>query len=78
VFYDPSLVTNDFVLLHSNVPGEQVDYSWYLQLSTPMVSPSGNDEPLSNTGEVIDFNNLNGTQMNTVGSRALDFWNNPR
>jgi len=55
-----------------------VDYSWYLQLSTPMVSPSGNDEPLSNTGEVIDFNNLNGTQMNKVGSRALDFWNNPR
>ncbi len=78
VFYDRSLVTNEYVLLHSNVPGEQVDYSWYLQLSTPSVAPSGNDEPLSNSGDVIDYNNLNGIQMNSVGSRALDFWNNPR
>ena len=78
VFYDRSLVTNDYVLLHSNVPGEQVDYSWYLQLSTPSVLPSGNDEPLSNSGQVIDYNNLNGIQMNSVGSRALEYWNNPR
>jgi len=78
VFYDRTLVTNDFMMLHSNVPGETVDYSWYQQLSTPSTSPSGNDEPLNNRGDVTDYRNLRGMDMNEVGSRALDFWNNPR
>lgn len=78
VFYDRTLVTNDYVLLHSNVPGEAVDYAWYQRLSTPAVAPSGNDEPINNRGEVTDYRNLRGLNMDEVGSRALDFWNNPR
>jgi len=78
VFYDRTLVTNDFIMLHSNVPGETVDYSWYQQLSTPSASPSGNDEPMNNQGDVSDYRNLRGMDMNEVGSRALDYWNNPR
>ncbi|MEQ9188550.1 MAG: GWxTD domain-containing protein [Cryomorphaceae bacterium] len=78
VFYDRTLVTNDFVMLHSNVPGEAVDYSWYQQLSTPAIAPSGNDEPMNSRGEVTDYRNLRGMDMDEVGSRALDYWNNPR
>ena len=78
VFYDRTLITNDYVLLHSNVPGEAVDYAWYQRLSTPAVNPSGNDEPMTNQGTVSDPRNLNGMELNEVGSRALEYWNNPR
>lgn len=78
VFYDRTLVTNNFVLLHSNVPGEPVDYQWFQRLSTPSVSPSGNDEPGTSQGSVVDINNLNNMRSDEVGSRALDLWNNPR
>jgi GWxTD domain-containing protein len=76
-FMDPSAVTNDYVLINSNVPGEIVDYAWYYRLSTYQVDPSGNDEPMMEN-RVSDPNNLRGMQMNTVASQALDFWNNPR
>lgn len=78
VFYDRTLVTNDYVLLHSNVPGEAVDYAWYQRLSTPAVNPSGNDEPINTQGHVTDYRNMQGMDMDEVGSRALEYWNNPR
>lgn len=32
VFYNPDLVTNDYELLHSDVPGELNDYNWRVKL----------------------------------------------
>ena len=76
-FVDKSIVTNDYVLIHSNVPGEQFDSAWYLQLSTRNANPLVTDDPQTNQ-EVMDINNLNSFDVGQVGSRALDFWNNPR
>lgn len=77
VFYDPTRVTNDYVTLHSNIPGELEEYQWYLRLNTRSVNPTGNDEPINTMGEVTDQRNLRGMQLDEVGSKALDFWNNP-
>ena len=74
---DPSAVSNDYIMINSNVPGEIVDYSWYHRLSSFQYDPTGNDEQMLQNG-VSDPNNLRGQDMNTVGSQALDFWNNPR
>lgn len=76
-FMDPSAVTNDYVLINSNVPGEIVDYAWYYRLSTYQIDPTGNDEPMMNNS-VTDPNNLRGLDLPNVASQALDFWNNPR
>lgn len=76
-FVDKTIVTNDYVLIHSNVPGEPFDAAWYLQLNTRNANPMVTDDPQTNQ-EVMDINNLNSFDMGQVGSRALDFWNNPR
>ncbi|MEX2597586.1 MAG: GWxTD domain-containing protein [Salibacteraceae bacterium] len=77
VFMDPSAVNNDYVMINSNVPGEVVDYTWYLRLSTYQNDPTGTDEAVMESG-VLDINNLKGVNIDEAGSRALDFWNNPR
>ncbi len=76
-FVDKTIVTNDYVLIHSNVPGEPFDAAWYLQLSTRSANPLVTDDPQTSQ-EVMDINNLNSFDVGQVGSRALDFWNNPR
>jgi GWxTD domain-containing protein len=78
VFYSAALGLDDYIMLHSNVPGEYKDDQWYMKLSSKLLSPNGNDEPINGAGNVIYSENLRGTSTNVVGNQALDFWNNPR
>lgn len=78
VFYSTAIGLDNYTLLHSNVPGEYKDDQWYLKLSSKLLSPNGNDEPINGAGNVIYSENLRGTSTNVVGNQALDFWNNPR
>jgi len=64
VFYDPTRVRDDYIILHSNVLGEHQDLQWYHRLRRPVGMPGTNDE-------VIDPNP-------DYGNRALEYWNNPR
>jgi len=63
VFYNKSLATNDYVLLHSDMRGEVYYRRWEAELhsrTTPM--------------NLIDDNNAE----NHTGGRALDYYDNPR
>ncbi len=63
VFYNPDLVTNHYVLLHSTAIGEIKDYRWQLRLQ------------MRNTPE----NNLDiGTGQEHWGSEAEDLFNHPK
>jgi GWxTD domain-containing protein len=63
VFYLPDLVTNDYVLLHSDAIGEVQDNAWQIRLNR------------RNTG----YESIDDTQpMRHYGSRAQDLYNNPR
>ncbi|MEZ4722748.1 MAG: GWxTD domain-containing protein [Flavobacteriales bacterium] len=69
-FFDPKR-TNDYELAHSNVIGEIRDNLWYTRL---VASPGGNRLTTEQQQEALgsDFDNQ------SAGSRALDYWNNPR
>jgi|TARA_B110000046_G_scaffold52468_1_gene58654 GWxTD domain-containing protein len=63
VFYDSDLITNDFELLHSTVFGELQNYRWEMILQK------------RNTNQ----NDLDQTDPgNSIGSRASDYFNQPR
>ena len=63
LFYNPDLVTNDFALLNSDVPGELRNDQWVNQVLLRNNHSSGADSPNVNNG----------------ASRVLiDLWNNPR
>lgn len=64
VFYDPTRVRENYIILHSNVQGEQQDIQWLYRLKQPLGTPNTTDE-------VQDF-------QPDYGSRAMDYWNNPR
>jgi len=63
VFYNPDLITNDYPLLHSNLPGELKNPQWKVQLHKRTNSP-------------IDMNEKNNSEH--WGDRAGDYYNNPR
>lgn len=64
VFYDPTLLRQDYQLIHSeNIPGEIMNYRWQMLLNV-------RDTP---------FNNIDRTQPDVhYGGRADDYFNNPR
>ena len=66
IFYEPSLATNDFVLLHSTVKGEVQNRQWQQVLYGQLLMP-----PTS-----IDQNNL--PIPSQTGDNVLDEFNNPR
>ncbi len=63
VFYNPDLVTNDFTLIHSDVPGEIYDYKWKQRIYAR--NTSTND--IDSDGVIKHF-----------GDRSDDYFNNPR
>lgn len=63
IFYNPDLVTNDYILLHSDANGEPIDDQWQLKLHK-------RDTQTNN----FDTNTINGT----YGSRSQDLFINPR
>jgi GWxTD domain-containing protein len=63
IFYNPDLVTNDFQLLNSDIPGEVRNDQWVL-----MVLQRNNT-----------FGNVDKNVVDNGASRVLiDLWNNPR
>jgi len=63
VFYNPDVITNDYPLLHSDMQG-YINYpQWKVQLH-------------KRTNQPIDMDTEN--QQGHYGSRATDFYNNPR
>lgn len=65
VFYMPDLVTNDYELLHSDVPGEFKNYRWEYVLHSR-----------NSTNENIDA--AGGGNFNHYGGRSGDFYRLPR
>ncbi len=63
VFYNPSLVTNDFVILHSNAIGEVRDDNWHQMLHQ-------RTDPLENLDQLEGRDHY--------GGRALEYYNLPR
>jgi len=63
VFYNRDLVTDQYELLHSNLPGEPYDAAWHYKLQQ-------RDIPLN------DIDTQFGTDH--YGGRSLDLYNNPR
>ena len=63
VFYSPDVVTNDFPLLHSDMPGHINYPQWRVQLH-------------KRTNQPIDMDTEG--QGGHYGSRANDYYNNPR
>ncbi len=63
VFYNPDLITNDYQLLHSTVPGEINNYRWEYILQQRNTSQQNLDQQ---TGD------------DHWGGRASDYFNNPR
>lgn len=63
-FYEPSLVTNDYFLIHSNARGELQDYRWKIKIYENVASPQ----------ELHDYDN---TEVgDTIGGhRAIDVYN---
>lgn len=61
VFYDPSLMNNDYELLHSNVPGEVSDRRWKLRLQerNSVMDDVDQNEGVDHFGGEVDeiFNN---------------------
>lgn len=65
IFYLPDLVTNDYQILHSDVPGELKNFRWEAELNSRN-TPNGNvDSPGSGN-------------FNHYGSRSGEFYQNPR
>lgn len=62
-FYEPSLVTNDYVLLHSNARGELHDPRWKIRIYESVASPQ----------ETLDFDNTT-VQDKLGGQRAIDIY----
>lgn len=63
VFVTKDIVTNDFVLVHSDAIGELANYRWQLDIYKRTWDPNSIDQ----TGP-----------EDTFGNRALDFYTNPR
>ena len=63
VFYNPDLVTNDFVLIHSTARGELNNGAWQLMLNSTWGQPGS-----------VDQMNL----PDPYGENTLDNYNNPR
>jgi GWxTD domain-containing protein len=63
-FYEPSGVSNDYVLIHSNAVGELRDPRWKVRIYENVASPQ----------EVFDFDNTK-VQENTNVFRAIDMYN---
>lgn len=63
VFYNPDMVTNDFALIHSDVPGELFDYKWKQRIYIRNTSTNDID-----SDGVIDH----------WGDKSNDYFNNPR
>lgn len=63
VFYSPQLVSTDYELLHSDIPGELKDYRWRVRLTK-------RDNPANN------LDNANG--QDHYGGRVDDFYTIPR
>lgn len=65
IFYMPDLVTNDYVTLHSDVPGEVRNHRWQ-QILNARNSPN------------IDMDNPNGGNNPHWGGNSNEFFRNPR
>jgi GWxTD domain-containing protein len=65
IFYLPDLVTNDYQILHSDVPGEMKNFRWETMLNQRN-TPNGNVDSPSNGN------------FNHYGSRSGEFFQNPR
>jgi len=63
VFYNPDLVSNDFPMLHSNLPGELNNPQWKVQLHKRTNQPKDMEEKNNNEH---------------WGGQSDDFFNNPR
>ena len=63
VFYSPDVITNDYPLLHSNLPGETKNSQWKVQLHR-------------RTNQPIDMNEENNSEYWL--DRAGEYYNNPR
>lgn len=63
LFYDPTRITSNYLLLHSDVRGEKQDYQWQNRLEAPRGMPTTLDET---------------PNTSNVGNRAIDYWNLPR
>ena len=65
IFYLPDLVTNDYQILHSDVPGEMKNFRWETMLNQRN-SPNG------------DVDSPGSGNFNHFGSRSGEFYQNPR
>ena len=65
IFYMPDLVTNEYSMLHSDVPGEVKNYRWEQMLN-------------SRTSPNVDIDNSNGGNQNHWGGNSNEFFKNPR
>lgn len=63
---------NEYVLAHSNVTGEPYDALWYTRVVAETMS--GTQSTRERNQEVLGTEN----DQYSHGSRALDYWNNPR
>jgi len=63
VFYNPDLVTNDYILLHSDALGEMWDDQWQVKLHKRDTQPNN-----------FDINNVNPS----YGNQSRDLFNTPR
>jgi len=63
IFYNPDLVTEEFVILHSNVPGEPYDAAWHYKLQERNTLRDNIDKTMA----PIPY-----------GEKALDFYSMPR
>jgi hypothetical protein len=63
VFYNRDLSTNDYELLHSDMTGEKYNRQWDLDLHSRTSSKTNSESENS---------------IEKHGSRALDYYNNPR
>lgn len=64
VFYSPDVVTNEFFVLHSDVPGEVQNQNWLSELYKKTANSSWSRNASENN--------------NPFGRRALELFNNPR
>ena len=62
-FYEPSMVSNDYILMHSNARGELHDERWKVKLYENVASPS----------EMLDFDNTE-VEDKIGGYRAIDMY----
>lgn len=65
IFYQPDLVTNEYEMLHSDVPGEMKNFRWEAMLNSRNTPNGDVDSPGSGN-------------FNHYGSRSEEFFQNPR